>query len=93
MISTPHVGARPDLVDVDRRLVVEAESFKFHADRSGFAKDVRRYTLLSAEGWTVLRFTWKDVMFRQEEVRAVLMRAIGLVDARTELAAAWPIAA
>ncbi len=37
--------------------MVECESFEWHGDRKGFTKDVRRYTLLSAGGWTVLRFT------------------------------------
>lgn len=93
VISGPHVWARPDLVDVARRLVLEADSWEFHAGREGFTKDVRRYTLLSAEGWTVLRFLWKDVMFAPKEVRAVLNRAVCLDDTRTEVLSAWPFAA
>lgn len=77
IISSPHCWARPDLVDRDRRLVVECDSYEWHGNRAGFRKDVRRYTLLAAEGWTVLRFTWEDVMFRPEWVREVLVRAIG----------------
>lgn len=92
VISSPTCWARPDLVDVDRRLVVECESFEWHGNRAGFRKDVRRYTLLVADGWTVLRFTWEDVMFRPEWVRAVLVRAVG-VDARTLDRRAWPVAA
>jgi very-short-patch-repair endonuclease len=82
VISTPHCWARPDLVDVDLRIVVECESFEWHGNRAGFWKDVRRYTLLAAEGWTVLRFTWEDVMFRPDWVRAVLVRT-ARGDART----------
>ena len=48
--------------------------------------------LLVADGWTVLRFTWEDVMFRPEWVREVLVRAVG-VDARTLDRRAWPVAA
>ena len=66
VISSPHCWARPDLVDRERRLVVECESYEWHGNRAGFLKDVRRYTLLTAEGWTVLRFTWDDVMLRPE---------------------------
>lgn len=90
VISGPHVWARPDLVDRDLRIVVEAESFEFHADRVGFRKDVRRYTLLGADGWLVLRFTWEDVMLRPEYVRDVLVR---VVDARAQASTAWPAAA
>lgn len=92
VLSTDHFWARPDLVDRERRLVVECESFQWHGDRKGFLKDVRRYTLLSADGWTVLRFTWDDVMLRPAWVRQVLCRAIG-VDTRTAVPAGWPVAA
>ncbi|KRE99703.1 hypothetical protein ASG88_13945 [Nocardioides sp. Soil777] len=85
VISSAHVWARPDLVDARLRVVVEAESYEWHGDRAGFRKDVRRYTLLTAEGWVVLRFTWEDVMFRPDWVRRVISRAVGLVDTRTEL--------
>lgn len=92
VLSTDHFWACPDLVDRERRLVVECESYQWHGDRRGFLKDVRRYTLLSADGWTVLRFTWDDVMLRPAWVRDVLCRAVG-VDTRTEVAAFWPVAA
>ncbi|NYE36771.1 very-short-patch-repair endonuclease [Nocardioides cavernae] len=95
VLSTDHYWARPDLVDRELRIVVECESWEWHGDRKGFVKDVRRYTLLTADGWTVLRFTWDDVMLRPAWVRAVLAqvvaRAVG--DARTEVADAWPAAA
>lgn len=92
VLSTEHYWACPDLVDHERRIVVECDSWEWHGNRRGFLKDVRRYTLLSAGGWTVLRFTWDDVMFRPAWVREVLCRAVG-VDARTEVLAAWHIAA
>lgn len=92
VLSADHYWACPDLVDRERRLVIECESYEWHGDRKGFLKDVRRYTLLSADGWTVLRFTWDDVMFRPTWVREVICRTIG-VAARTEAFAAWPVAA
>jgi very-short-patch-repair endonuclease len=91
VLSTDHYWACPDLVDRRRKLVVECESYEWHGNRKGFLKDIRRYTLLSADGWTVLRFTWDDVMFRADWVREVLLRAVG--DTRTELSPAWPVAA
>ena len=92
VISSATCWARPDLVDRDRRIIVECESFEWHAVRAGFRKDVRRYTLLVADGWTVLRFTWEDVMFRPEWVRDVLVRTVG-VDARTLPSTDWTVAA
>lgn len=82
VISDAFVWARPDLVDRDLELAIECESYEWHGDRAGFRKDVRRYTLLTASGWLVLRFTWEDVMFRPDWVEAVLTRAVA-VRART----------
>ncbi len=76
VISDPFVWARPDLVDRRLELVVECESFEWHGDRAGFRKDIRRYTLLTASDWLVLRFTWKDVMFEPDWVEAVLTRTV-----------------
>ena len=92
VISSPTCWARPDLVDRERRIVIECDSYEFHAGREGFRKDVRRYTLLVADGWVVLRFTWEDVMFRPAWVREVLLRVVG-AGARTLVRDAWPFAA
>jgi very-short-patch-repair endonuclease len=82
VISDAFVWARPDLVDLDLELAIECESYEWHGDRAGFRKDIRRYSLLTASGWMILRFTWEDVMFRSDWVRTVLTRAVA-VRART----------
>ena len=92
VLSTEHYWACPDLVDRERRIVIECDSWEWHGDRKGFLKDVRRYTLLSADRWTVLRFTWDDVMLHPTWAREVLCRAVS-ADARTELPAVWASAA
>lgn len=63
---------RADLMDRRLGLVIEAESFEFHADSASFGRDVRRYTLFVRHGFVVVRFSWKDVMFDPEYVQAVL---------------------
>ena len=72
-----HVG-RADLVDERLRLVIEAESFEFHSDRKSLARDVHRYTAFARLGWTIVRFTWEEVMFRPDYVRAVLLDLVAL---------------
>lgn len=68
---------RPDLVDEARRLVVEADSHEFHASTRGqHNRDCARYNALVVRGWTVLRFTWEQVMFDRESVRHVLVAAL-----------------
>ncbi|MEX0426695.1 DUF559 domain-containing protein [Nocardioides sp. DS6] len=62
----------PDLVDVRRRLVIEAESHEFHTGKEAFEIDCTRYTALTVTGWLVLRFTWEQVMRSPAYVRDVL---------------------
>lgn len=73
---------RPDLVDVDLGLVLEADSFAWHGDRAALRRDARRYDLLVVDGWLVLRFAWEDVMHDRAWVRAVLVAAVALVQGR-----------
>lgn len=69
---------RPDLVDVDRRWVVEAESHTWHSKRGALRRDCRRYTQFVLLGWRVLRFAWEDVMFHPDYVHGCLTRAARL---------------
>lgn len=68
----------PDLVDVRRRVVLEADSWEFHTGRDEHSRDCVRYTALSVAGWTVLRFTWEQVMQSPAYVRDVLRELAGL---------------
>lgn len=66
------LDVRCDLAGRGLRIVLEADSFEWHGDRAALRRDARRYDLLVADGWTVLRFAWEDVMHDQEWVRQVL---------------------
>jgi very-short-patch-repair endonuclease len=69
VIRTSRLTARVDLADESRRLVLEADSYTHHgATRADFADDCRRYNELVRAGWTVLRFSWEDVMFYPAQV-------------------------
>lgn len=76
---------RPDIVDRERRIVLEADSFEWHGHRKALRRDARRYNLLVVDGWIVLRFAWEDVMFDPEYVRRVLVAVVALVDGRTQV--------
>jgi very-short-patch-repair endonuclease len=69
---------RADLVDRERRWVVEAESHTWHSRRGALRRDCRRYTKLVLLGWRVLRFAWEDVMFHPDYVRDCLVAAAGV---------------
>jgi very-short-patch-repair endonuclease len=62
----------PDLVCRDRHLVVEGDSWTWHATRKGHSQDCARYNLLAVHEWSVLRFTGEQVMLDQAYVRWVL---------------------
>lgn len=88
--SVPGFAAQPqcrvgpvghgDVGDPERRIVLEAESFEFHALKEAFNHDVRRYTAMTRLGWRVARFTWDDVMHRPSYVRAVIVDLMRLGD-------------
>jgi very-short-patch-repair endonuclease len=77
LITEAGFAVRPDLVDWQRRLVLEADSYEFHGKRKLMKRDCERYDLLVLAGWTVLRFTWEHVMFQPEFVRACLRVYVG----------------
>ncbi len=67
---------RPDLVDRELRIVVEADSFEFHGRRSALHRDCERYNALVLRGWLVLRFSWEHVMLHPAYVRECLEQAV-----------------
>lgn len=69
---------RVDLLDITNNLILEADSWEFHGERSAFVRDVRRYTCFVRLGYAVVRFTWEEVMFQQDYVRAVLTDMVRL---------------
>ena len=86
LITSVRPWARPDLVDRELRIVIEADSFQWHGDRAALRRDARRYDLLVVDDWIVLRFSWEDVMFDPEWVRSVMVAAVELAHRRTKVA-------
>ena len=76
---------RPDLVDQQLLVVLEADSFAWHGKRSALAADARRYNELVIRGWIVLRFSYEDVMFHADEVRRVLLAVVALAELLREV--------
>ncbi len=61
-----------DLLERRLGMAMEAESLEHHWTRAGLQRDVDRYTKAARLGLVVLRFTWAEVMFRPEDVRAAI---------------------
>lgn len=79
-IREPEIVARPDLVDVSLRIVLEADSFEWHGGRAQLSADARRYDLLVVNGWLVLRFSYEHVMTQPDFVHRVLVAAVALAE-------------
>jgi len=67
---------RPDFRWSKQGVLVEADGYEFHRGREAFENDVLRANRLRAEGWTVLRFTWRMVTERPDEVATMIRRTL-----------------
>jgi hypothetical protein len=81
-VTLPGIG-RADLVDRRLGIVVECDSFGFHAERADLQRDCTRYNRCAAASLAVVRFTWEDGMLRPDHVHAAL---VDVVAARQHLA-------
>jgi very-short-patch-repair endonuclease len=70
-------SARLDLGHRKLMLGLEAEGFEHHSTRRQLVKDCRREVNLTIRGWTLLRFSWEDVMYDQDWVVAAVEQAVG----------------
>jgi very-short-patch-repair endonuclease len=84
LLTSLEPWVKPDLVDEAHRIIIEADSFEWHGGRAALRDDARRYNLMVAGGWLVLRFAWEDVMFDQEYVHRVLTEVVARVHRSTE---------
>lgn len=75
-IEVPSDGFEVDFSWPDARLVVEADSYEWHADRAAFERDRRRDQLLAAAGWRVLRVTWRQLTGEPHRVVEAVRRIV-----------------
>ena len=65
---------RVDFAYVDRRIAIEVDGFGVHGTAAALSSDLARQNALVLQGWTVLRFTWKQVVTQPDKVaRTVLV--------------------
>ncbi|MGV3759428.1 MAG: endonuclease domain-containing protein, partial [Actinomycetota bacterium] len=68
--------ARIDAAYPDLKIAIEVDGFGPHSSPEAFQRDRTRQNRLVALGWTVLRFTWDDVVRRPAEVARIIEDAI-----------------
>ncbi len=69
-------GITPDLVDARLRIVVECDSWTYHAEKTAFRRDLERYNELTIDGWLVLRVNLDHANDRPAYVRDLMLRAV-----------------
>lgn len=67
--------ARIDAAYPELKLAVEVDGFEHHSSPDAFQRDRTRQNRLVALGWTVLRFTWNDVVKHPAEVAKTVEQA------------------
>jgi predicted transcriptional regulator of viral defense system len=66
------IAYKADFLWRSERLIVETDGWGSHGTRQAFEHDRRRDRRLSVAGWTVVRFTWRDVEREPAEVTETL---------------------
>ena len=64
-------GLEADFAWRDKRLIVEVDGFTYHGTRQAFERDRERDARLQAQGWRVVRFTYRQVQRRSEAARTL----------------------
>jgi very-short-patch-repair endonuclease len=67
---------RVDFAWPEHHLAVEVDGHDTHRTPTDLQRDLTRQNRLVAAGWTVLRFTWSDVVSHPDEVAATVRRQL-----------------
>ncbi len=70
------INGRVDFAYVDERVLVEADSKRWHDSPEAFQRDRERDNLAQLAGWIILRFTWSDITERPSYVLATVREAL-----------------
>ena len=74
--------AELDFAFPDLHLCIEIDGREAHSGTTAFERDRRRQNALSLDGWTVLRFTWHQLVHEPEWVVAQVRSAMAMCAAR-----------
>ncbi|MCG7634857.1 type IV toxin-antitoxin system AbiEi family antitoxin domain-containing protein [Gordonia McavH-238-E] len=74
--NMPTLGHVIDFAFPDTKIAVEIDGFAFHRDVATFQRDRTKRNLLTANGWTVLNFTWTDLIERPAQVATAIHTAL-----------------
>lgn len=69
--------ARLDLAYPDQMIGIEVDGYRWHGDPSAWRADLLRRNELTALGWHVLHFTWRDIEREPSRVARDIRAALG----------------
>jgi hypothetical protein len=72
------MGFEVDFVWPAHKVVLEVDGFKFHSSRSAFERDRRKDQVLTANGFRVIRTTWRQL---ENDAMAVMVRVGQILNA------------
>jgi very-short-patch-repair endonuclease len=75
--EVPEARARLDFAYPGNRLGIEVDGYEVHGTPRAMAADHERHNRLMAAGWTVLRFTWFQVVRQPGDVATTVRSALG----------------
>jgi very-short-patch-repair endonuclease len=75
-VNTNVLGEEVDFLWRDRRLIVETDGAETHLTRAAFETDRRRDAELTAAGYNVVRFTWRQLAYDPVHVANTLKRLL-----------------
>ncbi len=67
-IRCADIEMNPDLANPLLGVILEADSWSWHAEKWDHDRDCFRYNAMTSNGWAVLRFTWDQVMHSPDYV-------------------------
>lgn len=71
---------RLDFAYPQHKVLIEVDGGRWHSGKQQASRDRRRDNVMNIRGWTVLRFTWDDVVHRPQYVVEQVKRALGIVE-------------
>ena len=71
-----------DVAFVAQRVAVEIDGMAYHSDAQAFQHDRTRGNALTAAGWTVVHFTWADIVERPQQTLAMIRWHLAAADRR-----------
>jgi very-short-patch-repair endonuclease len=76
-------NGRVDLAYPEAFLVIEGDSRRWHTMLNSFESDRQRDNAAQLAGWSVLRFTWDDIVHRPEHIAETVRKALNLSRSRS----------